>query len=325
MNNNEWLVFSFSLPAKQPGARVKIWRRLQAMGAVLVKNSFYVLPFSEERLEQLGWLAKETEDLGGVAAYLSAASIGNMEKAEVEAAFARARDADCAALVEEMESVLSGLAGPAVADADQTARERDAAAARVKFARRIETLAGIDFFPSGKLGRARALLAELAELAGGGGEASATAVPRREPAAYLGKLWITRPRPYVDRLASFWLVRRFIDPGARVAFTTQEEASQPKPGQVRFDMAEAEFTHVGGLTTFEVMVEAFGLAVPERFRATIRAIDLGEFEPAPAEAAGVKRLLDGLLQIHSDDQKLMDQGLALFDALHASYDEPQGE
>lgn len=347
MSNDNWLFFSFTLPAKNQAGRMRVWRRLTALGAVIVKGAFYALPLREELREQLSWLAKEAEGLGGEAMLLASGAPANMTGPELAALFTKARDEDWQALEAEALALLDQARGRAGADhahggesTKGTAGPDDPVAAltaealaqaRRKLARRADALAAIDYFPSGRGGRVLALIGELDGLLSGvpaavSGE-GAPGVPLRDPADWRGLIWITRARPYIDRLASFWLVRRFIDPEARIAFVPKGDRPAAAAGTARFDMDEAEFTHVGPLTTFEVICAAFGLgaSVPAGMRETIRAIDLDGLDSGPHEAHGVKRVLDGLCALTSSDDARTLRALELFDALLASYSATKGE
>ena len=305
MNSNSWFFFSFSVPSRLQAFRVKIWRKLGALGAVQIKNAVYVLPADDHHQEQLTWMAKETEEHGGEALIIAHGRLLTLSDAQVRAAFARARDNDYRELEEEIRAHL-GQADP-----------HDLPAVLRRFGRRLEAIRAIDFHPSGK----GEVLTRLLDSAKQDRGSQAEPLPALDPAGYQGKTWVTRTNPYVDRLASFWLVRRFIDPEAKVAFVPEHAAAPPTPGQVLFDMAEADFTHARGLITFEVLAESFRLtgAVPERMRRVLRAIDLEESDDAPAEAAGVKRMLDGLVATNADDRACMEAALAFFDTLLASY------
>ncbi len=338
--HSSWLLFSFTLPAKNQAGRMRAWRRLTGLGAVIVKSTLYALPARADLAEQLTWLAREVEEMGGEALFLEAGPPSNVTAGEMAALFTRARDADWQALEDELQPLLDHARDAAAGKARPAGRSRksappatDAAAleqARRKLSRRAETLRAIDYFPSGRGQRALALLEELGRILSGlAGEpdgSRAPGVPPVSAADYQGKAWVTRDNPYIDRLASFWLVRRFVDPGAAVEFTGEARAPQ-RDGAVRFDMAEAEFTHVGPFTTFEVMCAAFSLgsAVPERLRAIIRAIDLDGAHSGPPEAAGVKLILDGLCTLHTDANTRTAAALELFDALLAATKQDQGE
>ena len=138
MNNNKWLFFSFSVPSKLQGFRVKIWRRLNALGAVQIKNSIYVLPANEQTQEHLTWMGKETDEQGGESLIIANGSLLNISDSQIAAAFTRARDEDYLALGEEIRA--------AVAEADS--QERPAALRKLE--KRLEVVRAIDFFPSGK-------------------------------------------------------------------------------------------------------------------------------------------------------------------------------
>lgn len=322
MNNKDWLLFSFTLPARNQAGRMRVWRRLTGLGAVIVKSALYALPARDGLREQLSWLAKEVEGMGGEALLLETGPPANMANLELTGLFTQARDADWQALEEELLAILDKARSPEVPGDDLEPVRR-------KLVRRAEALAAIDYYPSGRGARVDELLKELATLLAGPDEdaAARVAVELRDPADFKGRTWITREDPYIDRLASFWLVRRFIDPDASLAFVPRGERPAASDGTVRFDMDEAEFTHVGPLTTFEVLCEAFSLGarVPARLREIIRAIDLNETGTGPAEAPGVKLVLDGLCLNETDGQERARKAGSLFDALLASCNDPKGE
>lgn len=319
MNNNNWLFFSFTLPAKNQTARMRVWRRLNSLGAVIIKGALYALPARPDLHEQLTWLAKEVEELGGEALFLETGPPANMTASDISASFTQARDADWQVIEQEILPLLDQTRQPGF---DTDALE----SARRKLAKRADSLQAIDYFPGGRGTRVAALLAELAALLAGDAASahSGPAIAKLAAPDYLGKIWITRERPYIDRLSSFWLVRRFIDPDARIGFVPADAQPTARADAVRFDMAEAEFTHVGPLTTFEVLCAAFSLEanIPARLREVIRAIDLNDLESGPSEAQGVKQVLDGMTIAQPDDAFLTDNALSLFDALLASYSNP---
>ena len=305
MSNKKWFFFSFSVPSRLQGFRVKIWRKLNALGAVQIKNSVYVLPANEQIQEQLIWMGKETDEQGGESLVIANGNLLNMADSQITAIFTKARDEDYRALGEEMRAV---IAEPDPHERVITLR---------KLEKRLDALRTIDFFPSGKGASLQKLLDE-AQRAPVEGH---PVIPLADAARYQQKTWVTRANPYVDRLASFWLVKRFIDPAPRIVFLQESEAVPAGPDVISFDMAHADFTHVGGLITFEVLADAFGLAaqVPQRMREVIKAIDLEAMDAAPSETPGVKRMLDGLVASHADDHVRTEQALAFFDTLLASY------
>ena len=316
MKNKKWLVLSFSLPAKSQAIRVKVWRRLQAIGAIQAKNSLYVLPASAAHAEHFTWLAKEVEEAEGEALFFETEAIRNMDNEAIMGAFARDRDAEYATLDEELQAALALARGKDLASLD-----RELISTRRKCSRRLEAIRSRDFFPSGKGVRTAALLHELSAFLDGRDAEDAPAITTLRREDFVGKTWITRERPYVDRLATIWAVKRFIDPDARLVFVAHDAKVDKTQDAVWFDMPEAEFTHRGGLITFEVVIASFELAqeVPAGLVATLRAIDLEEMETAPTEAAGLKRILDGLHVTLRDDEQLAATALPIFDALSATY------
>ena len=139
--------------------------------------------------------------------------------------------------------------------------------------------------------------------------------------AYQNRTWVTRAHPYIDRLSSFWLIRRFIDAKASVRFLQAGETPDLQAGEIPFDMVGAEFSHQGELITFEVIARGFALfdGTVVKIGHLVRFIDIQEEATLPDDAALLKTLIDGLVAITSDDHHLMEQALVLFDALHAGF------
>lgn len=346
MNNPQWLFFSFTLSAKSQAARMRLWRRLTSLGAVIVKSAFYALPATPELREQLTWLVKEAESLGGEALFFESGPPATMDDQALAGLFTQARDADWQALEEEASAVLERARSSCAANTPPDggprgvpparrcepktggpAQAKDAVPAeleplRRKLLRRSDALRERDYFPSGRPQRVADIIEELTSLLAGRVPQESRGIPQRDPKEFQNMVWVTRQAPYIDRLASFWLVLRFIDPLARIAFLPAGEAAAPEEGKVRFDMDQAEFTHVGGLTTFEVLCACFALhkRIPARMRRVIRAIDVSGVRSGPDEALGVKRLLDGICRSAPDDEARVTRSMELFDALLASYE-----
>lgn len=321
--SNTWLVFSSSLSARQQALRVKVLRRLAAIGAVPLKNSMWLLPDREDCREHLGWLAQEVDASGGEAVVLSCTDLGSISGDEARGLFQRSRDADYAELEQEAAAQTPRRGCAPAGDAQADALRREARAFLKRAERRLLALREIDFFPSGRGEVTRLALAALAEMHFGCAEVAEG--PSCQSADYLGRTWVTRQRPYIDRLSSFWLISRYIDASARIRFLAPDEAAPRGPEFVSFDMAQADFTHRGEAVTFEVLVQDFGLrdVAVKRLTGIVRAIDLaddsGEDGGLPAEARAVKDVLDGLVKISATDTELLERALVLFDALAATY------
>jgi len=301
-----WLLLIHQLPASPAYLRVKVWRRLQRIGAVALRGSVYVLPRGEPALEDFQWLAKEITAAGGEASLCEARFVDGAADGELEAMFRAARDADYAALAADVRALARrfGKRPPAGA-ADALAALR---------ARKAEIVA-IDF--CGATGRevVAGLLAELErKLGGDGARATVRAKDHR------GRTWVTRRGIQVDRIASAWLIRRFIDPDASFRFV-DAKAYTPAPGELRFDMSDGEFTHEGERCSFETLVHRFGLA--DRglgaIAEIVHDIDLKDDRFGRPEAAGVALVLAGIAAATPDDEQRLARGAQLFDELYASF------
>jgi hypothetical protein len=287
---------------------------LQRIGAVTIKSSVYALPQSEQAAEHFQWLVREIGAAGGEASVCEAAFVDGLTDGQIEALFRAARDSEYAAVAGEAEELLRGL--PAGRGLDpQTRAEVESAMSRLR--RRLTEIAAIDFFaaPSRQLVEAalQRLERRLYPAAPRRSKSVGTATPGRKS----GRTWVTRQGVYIDRIASAWLVRRFIDSQARFRFV-EERRHRPAAGEVRFDMFDAEYTHEGELCTFEVLLSRFGLDDPG-LRAVgemVHDIDLRDGKFSRPETAGLERVIDGITRKHAKDQERLAQGAAVLDALY---------
>jgi hypothetical protein len=312
---HSWLLLIHQLPAKPAYLRVKIWRRLQGIGAIAVKNAVHVLPMNEETQEDFEWLLREIREGGGEAVVCEARLIDGLSDQDVRALFDQARDADYAEVVKEARALAKALRRKAKAKALADYR---AQVARLR--KRLAEIVSIDFF--GAIGRETAedllatLEAQLNADAGTPGKETPGAA-----AASLGTLrdrtWVTRAGVFVDRIASAWLIRRFIDPEARFKFVAGK-GYRPKEGELRFDMFEAEFTHEGDKCTFEVLLERCGLkdAALRAIAEIIHDIDLKDGKFGRTEVAGIRTLIEGIGAATNDDTQRIARGSEVFSDLY---------
>jgi hypothetical protein len=297
-----WLLLLHQLPAKPAYARVKLWRRLQSLGAVAVKNAVYALPASPEAQEDFEWAMKEIAAADGEGMIVEARLIDGLSDDAVRGLFNSAREADYRALANEIRVM-----------------EKDAAPARVARLRaEAARIAAIDFF--GANGR-EDVDARLAALAGPAAAPTPASVPLVSGS---GHVWVTRRDVHVDRIGSAWLIRHFIDPDARFKFVPAK-GYKPRRGELRFDMFEAEFTHVGDRCTFEVLLQRSGLDEPAltAISEIVHDIDLKDGKFARAEAGGIAALIDSLAQADISDQERVERGAQLFDNLYALFSKPR--
>jgi hypothetical protein len=313
----KWLILVQQLPASPSNARVKTWRRLQQLGALALKHSVYVLPNSPAAREDFEWIKSEIVDLKGQAAILSA-NASAAEEQEIMASFRRSRAADFSALRGEIESFARRQAGSA-----SRGRARSAVARAVSALRdRLHQIEQIDFFAAPGRSEARAALDRLERRLA----PSRSSTPPDEPwtpanrSEYRGRTWVTRPRPGIDRMASAWLIQRFIDPKARFTFAAALEGLSPQ--HVPFDMFDAEFSHHGGRCTFEVLLQRFSLDEPrlQTIAEIVHDVDLKDARYGAPAAPIVASLVEGLRETYPDDRVLLEQGRVMFEALYRSPD-----
>ena len=302
-----WQLLILTLPTENASARMRAWRVLKASGAAVLRDGAYLLPGHERCRDTLNAVSEDVKAAGGTAYVLEVAD----------------QHAEFAPLFDRREAYAEVLAGIA---ACRDALTPDTAPDALKQARKLRksfaTLAEIDFFPDAAGRQAEAALVDLEAriartLSPDEPQPADSQIIVRNLADYRGCTWATRQRPWVDRLASAWLIRRCIDPAAQFVWLTSP-ADMPA-GAHGFDFDGAEFTHVGDKVTFETLLASFALDRPalHRIAALVHYLDVGGI--APAEAAGVERVLAGLRSCISDDDRLLQAAGDIFDGLLAAY------
>jgi hypothetical protein len=317
---SRWLLLIHQLPAKPAYARVKVWRRLQALGAVTVKGSVYALPANGEAQEDFAWLAKEIVESGGEALICEAALVEGFTDHEMQALFDNARDEDYAAIAAEAREIAQRSTDQAT---DRELAEIATQVARLR--KQLDAVVAIDFFGANGRLAAQGLVSGLeTQLQGEDDMTSSDSAPPRGTLA--NRTWVTRQGVQVDRIASAWLIRRFIDQGATFKFVPSS-GYRPEPGELRFDMFEGEFTHKGDRCTFEVLVGHAGLADPalNAIGEIIHDIDLKDDKYGRAETAGVKSLIAGIALPGTEDEQRLARGAVLLDGLYDSFAIKQGD
>jgi hypothetical protein len=316
-----WLLLIHQLPTKPAYFRVKVWRRLQGIGAVAVKSTVYALPANAETQEDFEWLLKEIVEGGGEAMVCEARLVDGLSDAQVRALFDAARDADYAEMAKEVRALAAMLAADASAD-----KRAEARAQLGRFRKRLAEQVAIDFF--GATGRlaVEGLIAELEANVTEDKNMTGENPKAAEPIAALkGRTWVTRGGVHVDRIACGWLIRRFIDPGAVIRFMPGK-GYVPRPGELRFDMFEGEFTHEGDRCSFEVLLGRAGIADPalEAIAEIVHDIDLKDRKFGREEATGIASLIAGIAMASEDDEERMAQGAPVFDNLYQYFRRKRG-
>ncbi len=305
-----WLLLVHQLPASPAYLRVKVWRRLQRIGAVGLRGAVYVLPRAEPTLEDLQWLAREIRAGGGEASVGEARFVDGTADGELEAMFRAARDADYAAVAADARALARRWRS--------RKRAPDGAADALAALRaRAAEIAAIDFFGASGREVVDGLLSALERKAGA---PAAGRTPRATPTTLRRRTWVTRAGIQVDRIACAWLIRRFIDPQARFRFVNARDHVHRR-GELRFDMADGEFTHEGERCSFETLVHRFALAdrALHAIAEIIHDIDLKDDRFGRPETAGVAHLLAGISAANPRDEDRLARGARLLDDLYASF------
>lgn len=306
-----WLGLIISLPGKRGTARMRVWRALKSVGAAVLRDGVYLLPASPEARATFDAQAQAVRAVGGEAHVLTVAT------GDDHAFRARFdRGVEYAALLSRVEKLQAQLQRRRVANATRLVQglKRD-----------LATVSATDYFPGPALAQTREALNELerwmsSSIAGCEPHASKSAIARRDPAKFRRRTWVTRARPWVDRLASAWLIKRFVDPKARILWLTDIKHC-PKTA-LGFDFDGATFSHVGARVTFENLVASFGLErdpALQRLGRVVHYLDVGG-APVP-EAQGLAAILSGMREQLSRDNQLLAEASRVFDHLYHSYQE----
>ena len=304
----DWLALLHQLPTKPPYLRVKVWRRLQAIGAVPLKNAVHVLPKSEVNEATFQNLLEEIVASGGEAVLLDAQLLAGQNDGDVRALFDAARDADYDEIVQTARRLLD--TGPA------------SGAEIGKLQKRFAEVSALDFFGAHGCQEAEAALAELDRQRYQHPDVSRSEPAQvSEPLELQGRTWVTRSGVHVDRIACAWLIRRFIDLEARFKFVDSRSYA-PADGELRFDMVDAEFTHEADRCSFETLLlraNLTGDAALVAISEIIHDLDIGDAKFNRPETSGLGAILSGVCASADDDLQRIDQASEALGQFHAFF------
>jgi hypothetical protein len=298
-----WLLLTFTLPTKRASQRVEVWRKLQRYGAVPLGNSGYLLPNNPTNQERFEWLATAIRKYAGEASVVKVQSIDNLSKFQLIERFAEARAREYQELIRELQKLSS------------TSPEKRALGRVGRLRHRFREVVEVDFFNSPLQKRVEELLARAA-MSPTPNEETAKINPRE----YVGRVWVTRPRPGIDRSASAWLIRRFIDKKARFIFALEEHVPDEA---VPFDMFRGGFGHRGDDCTFETLEKTF--RIRDRKVGVIGQVihdaDLLDEKFGRKEGFGLDAVLNGWAKQRIPDGEILKRGIQLIEALYSSISE----
>ena len=310
MNQEPLLLLLVGLPPSPSSLRVRVWRRLRSLGAVPLKRSAHLLPDTPERYEDFQWLAQEIQREGGEATLIRVQQIENVSAADVLRLFHEPRDQDYRRLAARYRKVLQSLDRKSAAKGSRLQDEL------TRLAKDHERLRNLDFFEAPGGAEVRRLEETIAMRT-----RRPERVRREEPTLDLSKLrgrkWVTRPRPHIDRIASAWLIKRFIDTKAEFLFTPPAEFPADA---IPFDAPGVELSHQGEDCTFETLIKRARLRDRRlaRLAEVVHEADLRDGKFPHEEARGIDVAVRALLAASPDDAQVLAQGMALFEGLYAT-------
>jgi hypothetical protein len=316
--NPAWILMFYSMPSKPERNRLRMWRRLQKEGTLSLKDGVHLLPYSEDRYELFQWLSQEIKALGGEMQFVTIEKIEMMNNEEIITLFHLQSEGAYVNIEQKIKNItheLSSLDRPINSEQEHTYRQ-----IIKKIINDFDPLFAIDFFHSEK-GRVlkkaiQHVQVKLESFLESNEVAVQAIVPLLNIGHYHGKQWQTRTRPFVDRMASAWLIKKFIDTNAKFIFLNTIDKSNDDI--VTYDMDQANFTHIGDLCTFEVLIKAFNIhdESVEAIGKIIHTLDCNDDKYITPEAEGIKLVLTGIRNNAGNDYEILIKSDEIFDYLY---------
>lgn len=320
--SGDWLIFFYCVPSRPVSNRMKVWRRLSRAGALQFKGAVYLLPHNDEHYELFQWLVSEVISMKGEAAFVMADKIETLKNSEIVTLFNQQRKRDYLNIesrMEELERKLSSIKkGAATQNAKKISDEFN------KRLKKFEDIRKIDFFSS-KAGKDLKksignMEKDINAFSGAAAMEKERAVVARDIEDYQERRWVTRKRPFVDRMASAWLVKRFIDKKPVFIFIDEDETDAIRKDDVAFDIRGGEFTHAGDLCTFEALMKSFNLKRKwlKKIAEIVHELDIKDGRYANPATEGIEDILTGIRKTSKSDADALEKGMAVFEMLYAS-------
>lgn len=292
------------MPSKPERNRLRIYRKLQKEGTLSLKDGVHLLPYSEDRYELFQWLAQEIKTLDGEMHFVTIDKIEGLEKNQLITLFKNQAEESYAQIEEKI----------AFFDFDRE-KEYEARSVLKKIIREFESLYAIDFFHSSKGEKLKQDIQSIQASLEPSTQKSI--VTQRNNADFSKKIWQTRPKPFIDRMASAWLIRKFIDPDAQFIFSSV--INEDDDNIITYDMDRATFTHIGDLCTFEVLLQAFSIENTQihYIAKIIHNLDLNDEKYLVPEAQGIKLILSAIRNSGCDDHGILKKSDEIFEYLYS--------
>lgn len=322
MQGSGWLLFFYSAPSKPVSNRMKIWRRLLKAGAVQFKGAAYLLPYRDDHYEFCQWLVSEVTAMEGEAAFVRVEKFETIKDDEIIQLFHRQRESDYRVVEKGLDEIENRI--QAVKKRGRGQNDKKLPSQLSSCIKEFEEIRNRDFFSS-KIGYAlkkkiEILQSEMKKPAEPYIKRHSAIIVRRNIRDYQGRAWVTRKRPFVDRMASAWLIRKFIDQKAVFRFIDEKDWENLNRDTTAFDIAGGEFTHNGVHCTFEVLVKAFGIKdkAVKKIAGIVHELDLKDEKFTNPETKGIEEILSGIRRTSNNDTDALEKGMAIFEMLYAA-------
>ncbi len=318
----EWLLFFYSVPSRPVSSRVKIWRKLAKAGALPLKGAVYLLPNDEENFEYLQWLVSEVTSRGGEADFVRAEKIQTMRDKEIIDLFNRQRERDYRRIETGVDEIQRKI--DSIEKGSSLARGERLLETFRRLIKEFEEIRKIDFFsaPRGNDLREKMKIIEPKIIAATSpdGKKQQPVIAAKRVEDYKGKTWVTRKNPFVDRMATAWLIKRFIDEKAIFQFMDEKRMENLGQDSITFDVRDGEFTHTGDMCTFEVFVKTFKFKdkTLKKVAEIVHELDVKDERFRSPESRGIEEILIGIRKIAKSDKETLERGMAIFEMLYAA-------
>ena len=321
-NDLSWLLFFYSLPSKPVRNRMTVWRKLLKAGALSFKGSVYILPYTEEHHELLTWLVSEVVSLKGEASFVRAEKIETIDNQQIISLFNQQRETDYQRILKDCDEIERKITSAKIGGDSQD--KKNITHHIRKCQRDFEDIRKQDFFISTggpEVGRRLERTVEtLNSLSGTETKKHAITITPARLEDYQHKTWATRKRPFVDRYASAWLIKKCVDGNASFAFIDEKDLDTVANDVIPFDIRGGRFTHAGDLCTFEVLLKSFSLKdkTLKKIAEIVHELDLKDDKFRTPEAKGIEDILSGIRKTLKDDHEALEKGMSIFEMLFVS-------
>jgi hypothetical protein len=317
-----WLLFFYTLPSKPVRNRMTVWRKLLKAGSLPFKGSVYILPYTEEHHEFLTWLVSEVLSLKGEGSFVSVDKIETIDNQQIISLFNEQRETGYQRILKGIDEIERKISSTKIGGA---AHDKKNITDQIrKYQRGYEEIQEIDFFAS-QVGmevkkRLNRIYSMIKSISGTEKKKHTVSISPARIEEYQDKTWATRKKPFVDRFASAWLIKKFIDKNASFTFIDEKDLENMSKDVIPFDIRGGRFTHEGDLCTFEVLTKSFNLKdkTLRKIAEIVHELDMKDEKFRTPEAKGIEDILSGIRKTVKDDHEALRKGMTIFELLYVS-------